>query len=832
MANLSNIYNARKKNKGLTGVNAKPNSESMIKTKLSNTPRLQQGSVYVQNRASGGKGRLSNAQIPTPTNPVVSTTPKKPFFGGIPQAPRSVDIPNPDIVQRRTGQNSIFNPENQQAFGQVANQFDTFADARNAFESGTRIGDIKAEQASSRAFFNQLRDQGISQDELMQLTGANNALDARAIFEGRGGVDPITLARINEQYQALVGQKAIDKENERFKTEEEQIRADIEARYAPEFTKAKEAGQRTRETALRVQGRAAQGTKSGVQQQEINDRQQEIEQSIAAQQRLEERQQLAIARGASDMELESISNQISKAKESRVAAENELALREAGLDEAAIAKSEFNTEMMLKALKEGFEYDPETGSFTAQDGKQAIDEKISKMLGFASDEFGNPIIGENGEALQIEKDNDIEWGSYEDKYGNTVFYDKTNPNNKLNAGGTQVYTGVNGEPTSSPTSDSSGVQAIGQGDEYTRDDGTTGHLGENCVKFARENVPNLPFGLYNKQDKINAINSAVEQGFGYRGGTNAQVGDAILTSEGSVGHAAFVVGIDPQSGELILAEANYKPGQVTQGRRISMNDPSIYGTISSTEQPQMSSVINENATNEGMSPAVMDYLDIETNQDIPKYTARQNLEFKQWEASGFDPKELPAKYSSRAGEIKYENEYNKWKKTGGDIIKGKALGGTEARGLADAQTALSMIAPIRDIIDSGRTKPTLAIADIPFAGKYMEQTQKDKATLKRSMQLIGKYMEGGKLIGADEAKYENMLPNVTDLPAVARDKMNGIYDMLINKLETDITSYNASGYDTSGFDEILQNLQDEKANISNLASTSLSSQDRSDWDSL
>jgi len=316
---------------------------------------------------------------------------------------------------------------------------------------------------------------------------------------------------------------------------------------------------------------------------------------------------------------------------------------------------------MLDSLKAGFEFDPESGKFTAAEGRIPIDQSVSKMLGFAADEFGNPVTGADGNPLQIDKDSDVDWGNYQDRYGNTVFYDKSNPGNTFNPSGTRVYQSPTGQPSSSPTSNSDGVQVLGQGEPFQRDDGSQGLLGENCVKYARTIVPNLPWGLNDKQDKINAVNSAVEQGFGSRGGSQAQVGDAILTGEGGVGHAAVVVGVDPQTGDLILEEANYQSGMVTEGRRIAMDDPTIYGTISSTAQPQMSSVINEDGANEGNNPGIMADVIAQTPEaQQVEFTRQQDVQFDNWEASNFDPKELPAEYRTNEGEIQFKNEYAVW----------------------------------------------------------------------------------------------------------------------------------------------------------------------------
>lgn len=57
------------------------------------------------------------------------------------------------------------------------------------------------------------------------------------------------------------------------------------------------------------------------------------------------------------------------------------------------------------------------------------------------------------------------------------------------------------------------------------------------------------------------------------------IGSIVLTKESWMGHLAYVVDIDYQTGELILAEQNYKWGYYTVGRRLPVNSKKIVGYI-------------------------------------------------------------------------------------------------------------------------------------------------------------------------------------------------------------------------------------------------------------
>lgn len=373
--------------------------------------------------------------------------------------------------------------------------------------------------------------------------------------------------------------------------------------------------------------------------------------------------QVTAARRAADVELELFRRRLEGADEETLSGlRNEVSgirnqIREFEL-ESAMQVAELNRQNEL-AFEESFSnllqtLEPQGVS------QKSIDKSVSELLGYASDEFGNPIFtDDSGNPVPLPKENDVEWGSTTDMFGNTIFYDKSNPANQISPGQNVAFTNQRGAPASSPTSTVDGVQSFGEGEVYTRDDGSQGTLGENCVKWAREQVPSLPFGLFNKQDKINAINFAEEQGFGSRNMQLAQVGDAILTGEGNVGHAAVIQDIDPQTGELILAEANYTPGQVTAGRRISMNDPKIYGFVSANLPGAQSSVVNEGATNEGYNPAIAAQVVASTTEERREFGAEQETAFRNWEKN-FDPKKLPAQFKNPAAFAQFQTDYAAW----------------------------------------------------------------------------------------------------------------------------------------------------------------------------
>jgi hypothetical protein len=145
--------------------------------------------------------------------------------------------------------------------------------------------------------------------------------------------------------------------------------------------------------------------------------------------------------------------------------------------------------------------------------------------------------------------------------------------------------------TSTPTTNTSGMQTV------STEEANAG----NCVLWSREQVPNLPFGLFSKADKQRAIQLA-----GNSDMSQVQVGDCILTAEGESGHAAVVKSIN-EDGTLTLKEANYNAGQVTEGRTIAFNDSNIYGFV----RPGMAPAENTggNADLEGTNAGIQSQID-------------------------------------------------------------------------------------------------------------------------------------------------------------------------------------------------------------------------------
>lgn len=86
---------------------------------------------------------------------------------------------------------------------------------------------------------------------------------------------------------------------------------------------------------------------------------------------------------------------------------------------------------------------------------------------------------------------------------------------------------------------------------------------------------------------------------------------------------------------------------------------------------------------------------------------------------------------------------------------------------------------------------------------YKRDAQMLKNQLDISRQKIGKLLEGGKLIGADEEKYKRMMPSLSDTPVTFMDKLRNIENELKADIQINMESKSAAGYNTEGVQAVV-----------------------------
>jgi hypothetical protein len=72
------------------------------------------------------------------------------------------------------------------------------------------------------------------------------------------------------------------------------------------------------------------------------------------------------------------------------------------------------------------------------------------------------------------------------------------------------------------------------------------------------------------------------------------------------------------------------------------------------------------------------------------------------------------------------------------------------------------------------------------------------AALKQRAQIIGKYLEGGKMTDSDIVRYQQSLPQFGDSPEVAQNKIQGLQRLVAQKQEAEKRALGEAGYDVAG----------------------------------
>lgn len=197
---------------------------------------------------------------------------------------------------------------------------------------------------------------------------------------------------------------------------------------------------------------------------------------------------------------------------------------------------------------------------TDEEAKMALQSSYSTLIdnGFSEDEAKEYLLKKAG----IDSGQDF----------NQVGGDTHSASPVIQKGSSQVFISPSGKPASSPSTILKGIKTI--------TDIVAPNLkkfADNCVFFARQIVPNIPTGATSVAGRIEGLKKAEEGGYGGFDLKEAQVGDALHSSEGDVGHTMVIIG---ESGNnWIIEEANYKGGQITRGRQIAKNDPKLLGWI-------------------------------------------------------------------------------------------------------------------------------------------------------------------------------------------------------------------------------------------------------------
>lgn len=87
-------------------------------------------------------------------------------------------------------------------------------------------------------------------------------------------------------------------------------------------------------------------------------------------------------------------------------------------------------------------------------------------------------------------------------------------------------------------------------------------------------------------------------------------------------------------------------------------------------------------------------------------------------------------------------------------------------------------------------------------GKSGENARVIDSYLKQRAQVIGKYLEGGKLTDQDILRYQQQLPTQGYSPEVINAKISSLQRQIEQKKKGELASFQKAGYDTSQFSDI------------------------------
>lgn len=144
--------------------------------------------------------------------------------------------------------------------------------------------------------------------------------------------------------------------------------------------------------------------------------------------------------------------------------------------------------------------------------------------------------------------------------------------------------------------------------------------------------------------------------------------------------------------------------------------------------------------------------------------------------------------------------------------RGKPLLASQLKSVTEYDDSLGLLGSVRSSILngfkdvggplSGRVGMIPGTELLPGpAGENAMRIKQFEAQAALVKQIIGKALEGGVLRKEDEAKYENIIPNIRDTDAIRATKLDNLEVQIKAKKQNLIDNLSINGYDTTGFME-------------------------------
>lgn len=181
------------------------------------------------------------------------------------------------------------------------------------------------------------------------------------------------------------------------------------------------------------------------------------------------------------------------------------------------------------------------------------------------------------------------------------------------------------------------------------------------------------------------------------------------------------------------------------------------------------------------------------NADLAQYEARKKIDLKYTRPTGGDSKQwllrdgVPVHDAPRPGDTPYDRS-----RTGERQVLS-----SDANNIADIDNSIAMLDTLKEGIGATGASSGMSAAMPNWVTETTgigEDAKKRQAMINGAKQIIGKALEGGVLRKEDEAKYEKILPTLSDDPAVAQSKIEQLRATLEAKRETTLEALGQAGY--------------------------------------
>lgn len=149
------------------------------------------------------------------------------------------------------------------------------------------------------------------------------------------------------------------------------------------------------------------------------------------------------------------------------------------------------------------------------------------------------------------------------------------------------------------------------------------------------------------------------------------------------------------------------------------------------------------------------------------------------------------------------NKNNSPKTSKAETVGGVRLKPNEIDKFNEGNQIPSMLSDVQNVINQNADEFGPVKGRLGALNPYNEKAQTIESSMRTSAQAFGKYMEGGMLRAEDEVKYRKMFPSQEDTPEVAKNKLDLVNRLLVERQQSTVEALKKGGYDTSPIEKTL-----------------------------